>query len=34
VGSGVVVLVVEWLLGTQRDKRDAEYYEQLKTRGA
>lgn len=34
VGSGAVTLVVEWLLGTQRDKRDAEYYEQLKTRGA
>ena len=33
VGSSVVVLVVEWLLGTQRDKRDAEYYELLKTRG-
>ncbi|MBF4615135.1 hypothetical protein [Curtobacterium sp. VKM Ac-1376] len=34
VGAGVVALVVEWLLGSQRDKRDAEYYERLKARGA
>jgi len=34
VGAGVVAVVVEWLLGTRRDKGDAAYYEQLKTRGA
>ena len=34
VGSGAITLVAEWFLGTQRDKRDAEYYELLKTRGA
>ena len=34
VGSGAITLVAEWILGTQRDKRDAEYYELLKTRGA
>ena len=34
VGAGVVVLVVEWLLGTRRDKSDVEYYERLKARGA
>lgn len=34
VGAGVVALVVEWLLGTRRDKSDVEYYERLKARGA
>ncbi|PCN49421.1 hypothetical protein Csp2054_00185 [Curtobacterium sp. 'Ferrero'] len=34
VGSGVVALVVEWVLGRRRERADASYYEQVKARGA
>jgi len=34
VGSGVVALVAEWVLGRRRTAADAAYYEQVKAQGA